>query len=297
MTENSASAGTPTPRRIVVGVDTSDNATRAAAWAARHAAELGLPLHLVHALHLPGGGSGAVLEPVDYAKNRRAEGEKLLARVADTLRAEQPGVTVTTEVSDLDPARTLVLLSADAEAVVTGTRGHGGFAGLLLGSVSLKLAVHAECPAIVVRGESGPAAVNEVVVGVEPGQPEAPVRYAFETARALGAEVRALRAWSPFPAQGGSYYVVDNAQDLEKEQVEELTAIVGRVAAHFPGVGSTTALVRGNPVPVLAEAGRGSRLIVVGAHRRRGPLSAGAGYVVHGLLSHSSAPVAVVPIV
>jgi nucleotide-binding universal stress UspA family protein len=58
----------------------------------------------------------------------------------------------------------------------------------------------------------------------------------------------------------------------------------------------STAAMRGNAVPMLIEAARGSRLLVIGAHRRRSPLSVGAGYVLQGLLSHSPTPVAVVPI-
>jgi nucleotide-binding universal stress UspA family protein len=53
---------------------------------------------------------------------------------------------------------------------------------------------------------------------------------------------------------------------------------------------------QGVPVPALAEISRGARLLVVGSHRRRGPLSFGPGHIVHELLSHSDTPVAVIPI-
>ena len=58
-----------------------------------------------------------------------------------------------------------------------------------------------------------------------------------------------------------------------------------------------TRVVRGNAVPALIDAARGSRLLIVGAHRRRAPLAVGAAYVVQGLLSHAETPIAVVPIV
>lgn len=53
---------------------------------------------------------------------------------------------------------------------------------------------------------------------------------------------------------------------------------------------------QGNTVPALVDAADGARLLVVGAHRRRGPLAVGAGYVVDGVLAHSATPVAVVPV-
>ncbi len=52
----------------------------------------------------------------------------------------------------------------------------------------------------------------------------------------------------------------------------------------------------GNTVPALVNAANGARLLVVGAHRHRGPLAVGAGYVVDGVLARSSVPVAVIPI-
>jgi len=284
---------TPAPRRIVVGVDSSDNAARAATWAAHEALALNLPLHLVHALDLPNLAYAAV-EPPGFAKFRRDEGSKLLGRLADRLREQFPGLAVDFGVSDLGAPETLVTLSRDAALVVTGTRGHGGFAGLLLGSVSLKLAAHADSPVVVVRGEQSGDPRNEIVLGVEPDEAEAPIRFAFETAAALGAKLNVVRAWWPHPAYGG--YYSEDADVSERTQAAEAEALVKALREEYPQVPVTTNAMRGNAVPMLIEAARGSRLLVVGAHRHRSPLSVGAGYVVQGLLSHSPTPVAVIPI-
>ena len=280
-----------TPPPVVVGVDRSANAERAAAWAAREAADRGLPLHLVHALDLPKA-AGQAVEPPNYAVIQRQAGEELLERLATEIRRPHPDLAIRTEVSDLTAPETLVNLSRDAAFVVTGTRGHGGFAGMLLGSVSQKLAAHAHGPAVVVRGEEPAQPEQEIVLGVEPEQAEGPVRFAFESAAALGARVRAVRVWHGYAGPGSDTDPVAR----ERSETEEVDALLADVRRHHPEVLVSTAAVRGNPVPVLIEAARGARLLVVGSHRHHGPLSVGAGYVVQGLLAHSPTPVAVVPV-
>jgi nucleotide-binding universal stress UspA family protein len=293
MTENLAAPNTALPPHAVVGIDSSDNAARAAAWAAREAGDRGLALVLVHAVELPSA-MGAVVEPPGWAEARRAEGRKLLDRVHAGLHQQFPDLSITTEVSDLGAAKSLVVMSGHARFVVTGTRGHGGFAGLLLGSVSLKVAAHAQCPAVVVRGEQEGDRLNEIVLGVEEDEPEAPVRFAFATAARLGAKVRVVRAWEPDPMYGGYYYAADT-QSVERRMADEVETVLKPMRDEFAGVEVATHLVSGNTVPMLIEAARGSRLVVVGAHRHHTPLSVGVGHVVHGLLSHSPTPVAVVP--
>jgi len=294
MTENTPASDAAAPRRVVVGVDHSDNAARAAAWAAREAADRGLPLHLVHAIDLPGP-LGMIIEPVGYARSQRKEARELLDHIAAALREQQPNVTVTTEISELSAAQTLVTLSQSADLVVTGTRGHGGFAGMLLGSVSLKLAAHCACPAVVVRGEEPGPAISEIVLGVGPNQAREPIRFAFAGAEKLGASVTAVRAWQPPSADAGYYHVIDIPK-VEAQQAADLAEQLAAVRAQFPGVQVTERVLRGNPVTVLINASAGSRLLVVGAHRRHSMLTTGTGYVAQGLVSHSPTPVAVVPI-
>ena len=285
---------TTTPRRIVVGVDSSDNASRAAAWAAREAVDRGLQLHLVHALdeamHV-----GPEVAPADYAEVHHAIGRELVDRVADALRKQYPDLAISTEISDLDATATLVNLSEQAQLVVTGSRGHGGFGGLLLGSVSLKTSAHAHCPAIVVRdGEPGEP-LNDIVLGVEPGQAQAPIRFAFETAAELGAGVSAVRAWTPSAAYAG-YYPAEAVEGREQAEEAEVVELLQTVSKDHPEIPVAVHVMRGNAVSALMNASLGSRLLVIGAHRHRGPLSVGVGYVVQGLLAHSPTPVAVVPI-
>jgi nucleotide-binding universal stress UspA family protein len=285
---------TDAPRRIVVGVDSSDNASRAAAWAAREAADRGLALHVVHAIDLPGA-MGRQFEFPHYGAAQSKAGGQLLDRIVGTTRESFPDLAVTTEISETAAAETLVDLSSRAELVVAGTRGHGGFAGLLLGSVSHALAAHAHCPAVIVRGDGPGSPLSEIVVGVEPGQAEAPIRFAFETAAAVDASVAIVRAWWMRSAYEGHFTVSEfNAAKATEEA--DVTELIRAVRERYPRVEARVDAIRGNAVPVLVSAADRSRLLVVGAHRRRGPLSVGTGYVVQGLLAHAPTPVAVVPI-
>ena len=283
----------PTARRLIVaGVDSSDHAARAAAWAAREAADRGLMLHLVHALDFPP--PAGMIAPIGYVEAAHRTGHAIVDPLADELRARHPGLIVTTEISEQSAPETLVSLSKRAQMVVTGTRGHGGFAGLLLGSVSLKTAAHAHCPAVVVRGEPNGALLDEIVLGVEPREAQAPIEFAFSSAAALGARLLVVRAWWPSTSYGG-YYIADGPS-RERDETEEVEALIKGARETYPAVAVSTRIMRDNAVPALMRASRGSRLLVIGAHRRRSPLSVGAGYVVQGLLSHSPTPVAVVPI-
>jgi len=278
-------------RRIVVGIDSSANATRAAEWAARAATDRGgTPLHLVHALNQPHGTS--LVDPAASVKAAHDAAAELLGQAFRALRTRYPKLPITTQVSELGAAEMLVALSQEAALVVTGTRGHGGFTGMLLGSVSHKTAAHAHCPVVVVREEASETVRNEIVLGVEPDQAPAPIRFAFATAAQLGASVTAIRAWIPQSTYGG-YFTMTPATD---EQHGDVDRLLKTTREEFPQVRVTTRFVNENAVTALIDASDGARLVVLGAHHHHGPLSIGAGYVVQGLLSHAHTPVAVVPV-
>lgn len=145
----------------------------------------------MHAIHLPDAPT-ASLEPPDLAARVRADGSALLARTATNVSALHPEVPVKTDLSDHSPAHALEAASREASRIVTGTRGHGGFTGMLLGSVTHALAAHTSCPLVVVPHETPTDAIDEVVLGIGPKHSAAAIRYAFEAAELLlGAASRA----------------------------------------------------------------------------------------------------------
>jgi nucleotide-binding universal stress UspA family protein len=297
MTENTHGTN-ESPRPIVVGVDGSENAGHAAYWAAGEAERRGMTLTIVHALRLPSLAAPPI-EPTGYAERRRTEGHTVLDDAAAAVRSRHPDLPLDLKLSDLDPAHTLTEFSREAELLVTGNRGHGGFTGMLLGSVSRKLAVRAQCPLVIVHEEPSQHAANRVVLGVGPKHSLAAARYAFETARRYGAALTILRAWIPNAmytgkAGIGAMYTGHPEAD-HRNAVEEAESAVETLRKEFPDVEVRVTTYEGNAVPGLIAAARDARLLVVCAHRHRGPLSAGAGYVVDGVLAHCPTPVAVVP--
>ena len=131
-------------RRIVVGVDGSTSSRGALRWAAAQAALASAELEVVIGWSYPMSYGFPVIADVDWAADARTTVE---AELTDVLGDQQ----VTVRVLEGHPARVLLDASRDADLLVVGSRGHGGFTGLLLGSVSEYVVTHASCPVVVVR--------------------------------------------------------------------------------------------------------------------------------------------------
>jgi nucleotide-binding universal stress UspA family protein len=138
-------------RQIVVGVDGSNGSAAALRWAARQAEAMGAELEavLAYSFGLAWADVGSNLEPAFVESATRNATETLHRAVAEAL-PEPRAVTVHQLVVEGNPAEVLLEIAHDADLLVVGTRGRGGFAGLLLGSVSQRCAEHAHCPVVVV---------------------------------------------------------------------------------------------------------------------------------------------------
>lgn len=139
---------------IVVGVDGSDNGARALRWALRHAGSGGARVIAVHAWGVSAfayGGPGFVTA-IDPTEFRRVASTALEQTVTELAGDVPEGVQVEQRVVEGDAAAVLVQLARDehADLLVVGSRGLGGFSGLLLGSVSAALAHHTPCPLAIV---------------------------------------------------------------------------------------------------------------------------------------------------
>jgi len=134
--------------RIVVGIDGSPSSLAALEWAANQAELTGATLDVLMTWEWPYSYGWSMI-PTDY--DPAHDSEKLLDEVLDPLRKARPGLSIQPTVLEGHPAPLLVKLSSGADLLVVGSRGHGEFAGMLLGSVSEHCVTNAHCPVLVVR--------------------------------------------------------------------------------------------------------------------------------------------------
>jgi nucleotide-binding universal stress UspA family protein len=142
-------------RNIVVGVDGSAASIDALRLAARAAVSAGAQLDVVTSWEWPTSyGTSGVIADWDPA----ADAAQILAQAIEAAFGEREPEGLRSLVCEGHPARVLIEASQDAELLVVGSRGHGGFVGLLLGSVSAYCAEHAACPVLVTRATPQPPA-------------------------------------------------------------------------------------------------------------------------------------------
>jgi nucleotide-binding universal stress UspA family protein len=282
-------------RRVVVGIDASQHASRAVAWAAREAAARGVVLHVIHAYDFAPGSALPGPEPGAVDESVRAAHAWVLAQAEHRVHEAHPALPVVTELVHQSPAGALVAASRAAGLLVVGTRGRGGFAGLPLGSASLRVAAHSHCPVVLLRSPaSEEGRFGPVVLGMEHGESQDAVRFAFEAAARVGTGILAVHAWAPYPGDAQGY--ISDTDILARQAAEDMVTVLKNAREEHPGVPVKISVKRGHPAAVLAEASHGARLTVVGAHRRHGPLSLGVGPIIQGLLGLAESPVAVVPV-
>jgi nucleotide-binding universal stress UspA family protein len=152
--------GTGRRPRVLVGVDGSPPARAALEFAIREARMRGGMLMVVTAVEIP---DYAWIDPYLTRSHPETDAlqrakEKLDAMLAD---AGTDGLEVDAVVTARSAPQALIDRSADSDLLVVGTRGHGGFRGLVLGSVSMQCVLHARCPVTVVHPEPEPAAQRQ----------------------------------------------------------------------------------------------------------------------------------------
>ncbi|WP_405965160.1 universal stress protein [Streptomyces sp. NBC_00723] len=284
---------------ITAGVDGTDESLAALAWAAREAVRRDLELRVVHAWRFQ---PNAAADVADRDAQERWVRDSVREAVA-TVAERHPALSVTTDVQEGSPVETLVAAAADAELLVLGSRGHGPVVGFLLGSVGQQVIAEAARPVVLVRAGDKPSsevAGHEIVVG-QHGEPEdsAPaLRFAFETAAARGAGIRAVRAWTlppVFAYSPGSLKLADDAGGLEPYERKALAAALEPWRERFPDVPVVEHVEMGSAGQVLLSVSGRAQLMVVGRRAHRTAVGARIGSVAHGVLHHADCPVAVVP--
>lgn len=263
---------------IVVGIDGSEDAVQAANWAVAEADHRGAALLLVI---------------VNDDPARASHAESAVHKAAAKCRAMAPHLAVDLEIAQGRPVEELLRHSRKAQLMVLGGRGHGGFADALLGGVSSAVATHCSCPVVVVR-RGVPTTVGPVAVGVDGSESSsAALRFAFEEAQRVGAELLVTEVWHEGDLLAGP--LSPDERDRVQRDVEQSLAVqVSALHEQFPDVRTRQLAQRGHPVAALTDVGRDAQLLVVGHRGRGGFDGVFLGSVAAGVLHHAPCPVAVV---
>lgn len=282
---------------IAVAVDGSDDALAAVRWAVAEAVLRGRRLRVVHAYEwpLPSYGPGFARPEILREAALRIGTKKVRHAIALAKRVA-PGLTVETELVLGSAAPMLRKVSEQACMLVVGSRGLGGFTGLIAGSVAVTMAAHAQCPVVVVRGEE-PDLDAPIVVGVDgSAASEAAVALAFDEASVRGCGLVAVHSWSDivFP------YIPEPSWplpiDWEPVITHESKLLAERLAGwqeKYPEVSVERIVERDRPARSLLDAARDrdARLIVVGSRGRGGFAGLTLGSVSQAMIHHAPCPV------
>ncbi|MFE9650327.1 universal stress protein [Streptomyces sp. NPDC006365] len=284
---------------LVVGVDGSESSLQAVDWAVDEAARLGLSLRLVHA------SLWERYEGVDlaYDLGRPSEqqmAESIIRTSGQRARLRNPDVKVSADVLAEDPEGALLREARNATALVTGQRGRGQVADLLLGSVSLTMAAQAHCPVVVVRGsqDSRNGTHGRIVLGVgDSATGAAAIGLAFREAQTRGCALDAVRAWRCPAHETADHPLLagDPAHYHQQEATKLLEDALRTQVREYPAVEVHRTIVEGPARRVLLDRAGDADLLVIGARRRHGHFGLQLGRVGHALLHHADCPVAVVP--
>ncbi|MFI6226939.1 universal stress protein [Micromonospora echinospora] len=276
-------------RPVVVGVDGSPESLGAAEHGARAAALRSRPLHLVHG-YLHPLGYGVPVNPYDLGLPEPSdEARTMLEKTAADLRGRWPELTVEVRQVAGGPGATLVEESRRAELVVVGSRGLGGFAGLLLGSVSAQVAGHAHCPVLVVRpADRQVTADGPVLVGLDGSElAELAVGHAAEEAARRGVPLVLTHVAAPDARSADSAGDGQTADRL-------LAETAATVRQRHPELAVAERVLRAaEPASALVEASADAALVVVGSRGRGGFAGLLLGSVSQALVQHARCPVLV----
>jgi nucleotide-binding universal stress UspA family protein len=277
---------------VIVGFDGSTTASSAIRYGAAEAAQRGCALRIVHAFGWP-----VIFPPFHAAYDQNARGPRaamfaLLAQATRDVKLEHPHLTVTTRIVDGSPGGVLVDASRDAQLLVVGHRGIGGFAGLLAGSIGLQVAGHARSPVAVVRDDTF-LLDAPVMAGIDGSAPAlAAAGEAFALAHRRGVELFLAHHHQPstMPASGST----GGEPSLTGGTAQAVHEISGRYAnvkyriEAVPGATAAEALI---DAAQRVSAG----LLVVGSRGHSQLRGIVMGSTSRSLIEHAPCPVMVVP--
>ncbi|MBS2547139.1 universal stress protein [Catenulispora sp. NL8] len=284
-------------RSIVVGYDQSPSGDRALAQAGREAAWRDASVTVVNAFHWIAVGRPGAYVPMGVETSLKDAADSIAATGVETLRRHYPGMTVDSAVIAGPTADAIAEAAREADLLVLGNRGRGGFTGLLLGSVSIRTLTLASGPTMIVRGTPREP-TDTVVLALDVEDPgEELMDFAFTEAALRGARLEVVNVWDLDWTEAAGSDVLARAKEHAVADIRSaLERRLNPWHAKHPDVHLVIEVMDGMPSAVLTELTASADLIIAGAHRRGdGHPGMRPGPITHTLLHHADCPVTVVP--
>lgn len=276
-------------RRVLVGVDGSEDGLRAVRYGARRVARLGGVLHLVHAVDdaVLAGAWGVVYDPSALQEAGEQANEQAVAAARELGLAEDQ---VHAEVVLGNGAAVLTRMSEGADLLVVGRRSVSGLERMFIGSTSIAVASGAHCPVVVISAAVTPGQADNfgrVAAGVDAQSHSAStLAWAFEQASNRQAALQVVHVAKPVQTRVAG----DQLATAAGEGIEQ---IIAPLRAQFPQVDCQVQVTSGAPVDELVELSRQVDLLVLGVPKPR-MLGFGMGGVMRAVMAHALCPVALV---
>ena len=279
-------------QRVVVGVDGSPLSMAAVSRAAHIASSHGYSLVVLHAFaaDLPMLGFG---ELADGSAVVSSHAKRLVADGVARAHAVDPDLAVTTAVRDGYASQALVDASRAAALVVIGAMSHGVLGRSGVGAVAMQVVTHAQCPVLVVGGESAGTAPasGRVVVGVDGSKPSMrALSVAFDETVRAGGTLDVLHAWEAHSASDPTLATSSSWSTYEANLEQIVESAIATQRAEHPDVKVDYEVVRSEPVGALIDRSEGAALLVVGSRGSGGFPGLHVGSTAMRLISRCHCP-------
>jgi nucleotide-binding universal stress UspA family protein len=280
---------------VIVGVDGTYTAIRAARWAAAVADRFGAPLCIVHAKsYLGHNPSDAIAGVRAAAMAEQEESAQAILRSAEhAVRADFTHLPVTTFRLSESVDEALIELSRNARLIVLGCDEVSVGTAILVGSTTMAVAAHSICPVVAWRGDAIAPSVRPIVIGVN-GDDDSRIAIpaAFELADRLGVGVVAVHAWSTRrPAGDVTLPFMIDWDAVENDERQHLSEMLAPWMDLYPDVDVTCVVNADKASRALLRRAKDAQLVVVGSRGRGLMASAVLGSTGLNLLHHSPVPV------
>jgi nucleotide-binding universal stress UspA family protein len=245
---------------VVVGIDGSRAAVRAALWAVDAAVSRDIPLRLICAISPD---ATAHLDPQSEAR-KLATAELAVRYAFMAVESTEKPVKIEVEIVQGPPTRTLIEASWSAAVIYVGSVGVTHFAADRVGSTAANLASSAHCPVAIIRGRDRPSADHgAVLVNVTSPNDGAVVQAALDEARLRGLPLQAVATWQSRFTDSHDNLSVSLGNHDARAQLER---VVDPLARRYPDVAVSCVAVHGNLLSHLAKNSDSIQLVVMGAH-------------------------------